>query len=930
MATLPARLGVAFETPWLLALIPAALIVVAWMEWRLPGTRMRRTARTLSRTALLGLGLAALAGPYMERRTQTMPQLVVALDQSVLRGANGNAEARAWLKRLRLEAERRATPTQLVLYDDEVRAVQGIEKPLDKASSADKRPTSRLRAGLSAARIAFPDHTSGRVVVLASGRSDTQGVREELSQLAQRNIDVTAVALPMHVEHASTTHVAIDLFDVPERVAGPFAIRTVATTSTPAQAVLTIDGVEFKRLPVPPSSNGHELNFGNVSLPPGLHSLTLRVVGNDDGPSDARERRVHVEGRPTTFVMHARPQASPFVRAWRAYNTAFNVMTPAQLVQLDPRTLPRHATRPLLLADATALSTLSAKETKQLQAALEQGLGLVVEAGSDQDAWDRLSKAPAASLLPRRPLPEPPPPPKPPPPPPTPPEPSRPLEQPNPDKGPGLRAERQPEEARPITVLLLIDRSGSMDGEKFSMALEGARRTAAALSSWDRLGVITFARKARVDLRPRRLSSRGGRSLWAAGLQADGDATDIFGALRKAGELLADPNNATPIQHIILLTDGAQTVGAPIFSPVVRPLGARGVTITAVGIGRGARLRDLREIVHWAAGGSVIAARTAAEIPTILTRDTNVLADRRSQEARAMARMRDAEQERNQPKDPPPTPPEKPLPRKEPIQEPREETPDPASQRAPLQIIQRHEALLGIKPTDLPSVSRPYKSGDVRDGIALMQSGERVALSARREGLGRVLLWNVRSDDAGTLAWKQLGVFLQQLARAARAPAGSFDRAPTLRVIQHPEGSTLDVAWPPGVSLGELTLTWVGPGEQREPLGVIKATRTSTRIALPRLAAGKTARIEATSDAVSAMPALDYRRKTYPPAPERTGNAAVLAEFFGQPPQSASEALEGLLGSSKPRRQPVWMMLVLSMIALLPFDVALHRRSVRR
>ena len=924
-------IDLAFDTPSLLALIPVAWILVVWMEWRIRGTPLRQIVRVLSRGLLLSLGIAAMAGPHAHRTASTEPRFVVALDRAVLRGPAGLREAQAWLDRARKEADLRSLPTDVVSFDVEALAPVPIaDSPRMTPQSSGER--SRLLAGLSAARLAFDGDRGGRVVVLTNGRAHEQGVDRELARMNEQGIDVVGVSIPNAVETTPPKVGTVRSFDPPRRVAGPVAARAVVASDSPSVATLFIDGVEFKSVSVQANANDQEVDFGRISLAPGHHRLNVRLIGCDETCIDEIERRVYAEGRPTTLVMHTNPVASPFVRAWRAYGASFEVLGPGQSEQLHRRLAPENRpSRPLLLADAASLAALSAADTQALRAALQRGLGLVVEGGSHADAWDLLSKAPAASLLPQRPVAEPPPPPKPDPNPP-PAEPSRPLDPPDPDKGPGLRAERQPEEARPITVLLLIDRSGSMDGEKFSMALEGARRTAAALSPWDRLGVITFARKARVDLRPRSIKSQGTRSLWAAGLSADGDATDIFGALRRAGELLAEPDNATPIQHVILLTDGAQTVGAPIFSPVVRPLGARGVTITAVGIGRGARLRDLREIVHWAAGGSVVAARTAAEIPTILTRDTSVLAKRRSNEARAMARIRDAERERNRPKEPPPPTKqsEPPLPSKEPPTPPVDDASDASSERAPLQVLQRHEALLGIDHDALPDVARPFKSESVPDGIALLQSGERIALSARREGLGRVLLWSVRSEDPGTRGWKQWGVFLQQLARAARAPAGSFDAAPTLRVRQYPEASYLDVSWPPGISQGKVTVTWVGPGERRKVLATVSATREAMRVALPDLAPGLTARIEATGEAGVSIPSVNYRRRREPPVAERAGDATRVNALFGSSPEDVGTLFDTLSQGTTPDPRPMWAILVISMIALLPLDVALHRRSVRR
>src|SRR5207253_2906887 len=121
------------------------------------------------------------------------------------------------------------------------------------------------------------------------------------------------------------------------------------------------------------------------------------------------------------------------------------------------------------------------------------------------------------------------PPPPPPLPPPEEPEPEPEPEQ-RPDKGPGLVAARKPEEALPVSLLLVLDRSGSMSLEgKWKMATAVAEETAGLLAPSDRIGVVTFADDATVDVPMRTAGSVASLGL-EVGVVPDGN-TDIYRAL---------------------------------------------------------------------------------------------------------------------------------------------------------------------------------------------------------------------------------------------------------------------------------------------------------------------------------------------------------------------------------------------------------------
>lgn len=122
-----------------------------------------------------------------------------------------------------------------------------------------------------------------------------------------------------------------------------------------------------------------------------------------------------------------------------------------------------------------------------------------------------------------------------------------------------LLAPRPQADARAVAkdVILVLDRSGSMDGEKFLQAQAALRYVLNRLNPDDRFGLIAFSTG--VDLYAGGLlpASESAEALrWVDGLSAAG-STDINRALLEAAAL----TDAERPAYLIFLTDGLPTVG---------------------------------------------------------------------------------------------------------------------------------------------------------------------------------------------------------------------------------------------------------------------------------------------------------------------------------------------------------------------------------
>ena len=106
-------------------------------------------------------------------------------------------------------------------------------------------------------------------------------------------------------------------------------------------------------------------------------------------------------------------------------------------------------------------------------------------------------------------------------------------------------------------IVLVLDRSGSMEGEKFEQAVEAARFVIGHLNDDDRFNIITFSSSVdsfAAGLRPASEAPEAER--WLKEQAANG-ATDINRALLEAVEIFGD----TRPSYLVFLTDGLPTRG---------------------------------------------------------------------------------------------------------------------------------------------------------------------------------------------------------------------------------------------------------------------------------------------------------------------------------------------------------------------------------
>jgi len=142
----------------------------------------------------------------------------------------------------------------------------------------------------------------------------------------------------------------------------------------------------------------------------------------------------------------------------------------------------------------------------------------------------------------------------------------------------------------PTDVIVVMDKSGSMDGDKIRFAKEATAALAGMIEAGDRFGVVTYDDGARFLFDPAS-PDVAGRSSWYRsidGIRANG-STNMSGGIDLARDRLTRMSESGRAQRIILISDGLPNRGDATHDGLVgRAMSAARseAVLTAVGVGR--------------------------------------------------------------------------------------------------------------------------------------------------------------------------------------------------------------------------------------------------------------------------------------------------------------------------------------------------------
>jgi len=178
--------------------------------------------------------------------------------------------------------------------------------------------------------------------------------------------------------------------------------------------------------------------------------------------------------------------------------------------------------------------------------------------------------------------------------------------------------EAKKEKPDSVAMIIVLDKSGSMGGQKIEMTKEAAKAPLALLKDTDSFGVAAFDYNFYWPVKFQPVVNRAAITQAISSIIAGGE-TNIYPAMREAYVQLA--GSVTQVKHVILLSDGRSLPDD--FEGLTKKMADAKITVSTVAVGNGADRELLSQIANWGHGRTYYLEDPTA-VPQIFTEETEL------------------------------------------------------------------------------------------------------------------------------------------------------------------------------------------------------------------------------------------------------------------------------------------------------------------
>ncbi len=554
-----------FVHPWVLLLI---LLPLAWViyEWR----RTERMIGLMLKAAAMALVLLALAVPSVNISTRKLA-LGVLVDTSA--SVSATDLNRASKIAAQLDGERGGNTLRVIPFARTTRVADRDEgQPPWKmhATASDAGRATDLEAAVREAVASLPSGMLPRLALISDGKENRGSITRAAWQARQFGIPIDTYAMAGRERPAlrlESVSLPVNAF-----TGEPFSIDVGITAPAATQAEIELSA-ENRSLGVTPVTLNAGLNpvkmRASLETPGALDiSINVRTKGSGDLHVDQaimmrRPKALYVSSDPPGIDGHLPAAlASAQFEVDRIQDLADTKLTNYQFVVLNNQDL----------------EAIPEPRKNDIEQYVKQGGGLLVIGGErnvyneKKKVEDALDRTLPAKLLP-------------------------------------------PQSQEGTAVILIIDKSSSMEGPKMEMARSAATGVVSNLRPIDQIGILIFDNSHRWAVPIRHADDQRALQSLIAGITPDG-GTQIAPALTEAYQRML-PVEAT-YRHILLLTDGISEEGNSY--AIAREAKAQRVTISTIGLGADVH-REYLEMIANLAEGKFYFVKDPAGLEQIVLRD---------------------------------------------------------------------------------------------------------------------------------------------------------------------------------------------------------------------------------------------------------------------------------------------------------------------
>lgn len=429
-------------------------------------------------------------------------------------------------------------------------------------SSQMKRSLTHLEKGLQYAESLLPQRAGGRMVLISDGEENAGDVVRQARLLAQKELPVDVLYIPRQ----DAIDVAVDELRLPESLyqGERFTLQVSLKSTVKTEGVLRVyeDQQEISSQSIEIERGLNRFALDHTALQTGLHRYRAEIyVDNDQVAANNQSSAFsRVEGPPQILVVSEEAENdSNLASLLDSGLLPYKQIRP----ELMPRVAEAYAAYDSVILNNVPAHHMSLQQMEQLELAVrEYGTGLLMVGGENSFGVGGYFDTPIEAALPVY---------------------------------MNLRGKRQ---IPPMSLVLVMDRSGSMSGDKLSLAKEAAIRTTELMRPQDSIGVLAFDSAPWWIVEPQNVEDKEEIAEKILGLE-EGGGTEIYTAVEEGFAQLKETDASR--RHMILLTDG-QSATQRSYDPLIEQMNEQNITMSTVAIGEGSDRQLLQRLAEQALG----------------------------------------------------------------------------------------------------------------------------------------------------------------------------------------------------------------------------------------------------------------------------------------------------------------------------------------
>jgi len=520
---------------------------------------------------------AALLHP-MYKRSGKWLSVIYLLDVSQSVSPSAVQSAIAWIEQANVAGH--PDHARFVPFASEAPVFETLEGL--KKSQLDRTGTNIERA-VETALHSFSLHYLKRLVLITDGHETSGNLSEQLQTLEREGVRVYSIPL----EERTRRDVRVEALAAPRDVATeelfPVHVQVYSQIATEAEVGLRRGTKTLATRRVQLTAGLNRVSFEtSLKDEDGPTSIEADVTAaNDEFPNNnIFHTSIVVHGRPKVLYVEGHPESSHYLRrALLKEGIAVNVVTaagvPTAVGQLD-----RYDA--IVVSDVARSDLTDGQMRAMVTYIRDLGGGFVLAGGENNYGEGGYSHTEIERVLP-------------------------------------VTFDTKKERPKSVAMVVVLDRSGSMAGDKIDLAKEATKAPLDLLTGDDFFGVVAFDYS----------------FAWAAPLQSAvnkqeitgliseiiaGGETNIYPALEAAyNELQQSPSE---VKHVILLSDG-RTVPAE-YDTLVKSMADAKITVSTIAVGSGADQELLKNIADWGKGRTYY-LEDPAHVPQIFVKETQLV-----------------------------------------------------------------------------------------------------------------------------------------------------------------------------------------------------------------------------------------------------------------------------------------------------------------